>query len=224
MNKLSLKAVGLLVMVLILAFCFPVSPQAKSAKSILSSAVKKMKKAKSISFNYKRVQNMKDSDGSRTQYRTGIVISDGKIDYGVYVDESQSAGGWIEYSKKGVDYRKPFDSIEYTKYTNTNGNKMWKAEFEYSLTHLKNVKLSSTSSKSYTITGKPAFKANFKKVTITINKKTGRITKVKRSLAKRTNTYLNSKETFTVTGGVLISSRICYGDDTLSLPAELRGK
>ena len=225
-KKKVLKSLLMLVMVFAVMLCMPVTSEAKakSAKSMLNDAVKKLNKSPSISYSYDRVQNIKDED---TNYRTGVCVSDNKIDYGVYVDDSESDKGWIEYGYKNVSYRKSFNSSGYEKIVWTDSDtRSEKVYLKYVLSNLKNIKLTSTSVSNYTITGTISSKvsSDWKKATITINRKSGRITKVRFNLRKRTRYYGNGGNAYVVTGGTTTYSNICYGDSTLSLPSELRGK
>ena len=224
-RKKVFQSLFMLVMVLALMLCMPVTSEAKvkSAKSILSTAIKKFNKSPSISYSYNRVQKIKNKG---TQYRTGMCVSDGKIDYGIYIDYDESQNAWTEYQYQNVSFRKSLYSSYFEKIVWDGSSQAMKDSLQYVLSHLKNIKLTRTTSTNYIITGTISSKISgaWKKATITINRKSGRITEVQFNIRKSTNYYGNGGGSFVVTGGTYTYSNICYGDSKLSLPAELKGK
>lgn len=219
-------------LMLMLAVCFVVgltpveTYAATSAKKILSKSATSVKKAKSISFRYELIRNYADS---KSKQRSGMCVSDNDVNYGIYIDLSQTEQAWYEYRKKDKNYRKAYNSSSWDVYTNSdyNGKNVWersaKSNVYYTLTHMKSVKLKSMSSKSYVITGKLSF-GGYKNATVMVDKKTNKVLKIRYGLKKATYSYLNSSNTYTVTGGICTLSNISYGNEELSLPAELRGR
>lgn len=204
---------------------------ATSAKSLLDKAAKKLDDAVSISYQSNSIRNMYDGNNSNNTYlgkRVGFVTADNKYKYGVYLDDSQSENGWEEYSIKDKRYRKSYSDSSWTSYTDSDYENddplgdTFKTELSYLLKNLKNPKIKSITSKYYVISGKlPKAFSSVKSVSITINKKTGRVTKVKYSIKKTTYTYFNSSDTYTVIGGSYTYSNISYGDTQVVIPDEI---
>ena len=202
-----------------------VSTSAASAKDIVAKALKEMQNSTSISFSYEYISNF--SDG-QTRKQTGAFISDSKIDYGIVLSASEVEKAWTHYAYKGKIYRKAYNSNSFTAYTNSDyieEQGTSKKELEYNLAHLKDVKISGTTDNYYTISAKPNWKdSGLKTIYLTINKKTNHLVKYVGKFAKKTYTYIDSKQKYTITGGSKTCSNICYGDMALSLPDELKGK
>jgi len=200
----------------------------ESADKILKNALKEMQAAECISYSYTRVRNYTDSRGKSVRYRDGIGMSDNQMDYGMCFDESQSEKAWIDYSFKDNYYRKAYNSNSFSTYTNYDYDEEQgtdKKSFEYDLAHLQDIEIVGMTKRDYKISGKPGYKdAGWKKVTLFINKKTGRLTGAKYIAAKATYSYIDSGEKYTVTGGSSTYSNISYGDTPLSLPDELKGR
>ena len=87
------------------------------------------------------------------------------MSYGVCTDSSESEKGWEEYRYKTNTYRRAYSQSTFTKYTDKDGDAdSIKVHLQYTFSHLKNVKISSTSTANYTIVGKPNYKnSNYKK-------------------------------------------------------------
>ncbi len=202
-----------------------VSTSAASAKDIVAKALKEMQNSTSISFAWESVTNYSEM---ATREKTGMFVSDSKMDYGIIMCTSELEKAWTHYAYKGKIYRKAYNSNSFTSYTNSDyieEQGTYKKELEYALAHLKDVKISSTSDNYYTISGKPNWKnSGLKTIYLTINKKTNRLVKYVEKFAKKTYTFIDSNRTYTVTGGSGTYSNICYGDMALSLPDELKGK
>lgn len=196
-----------------------------SPAKLVKKAISGLNKAKMISFKYDSIRNF---DDSTTEYRFGVVMSDENFNYGTYIDESQSDKGWIEYKNGRKTYRKDFSNTRWNVYTNGNEGKYvgltkknWLVE---KLKEAKSYKLISTTEKSYVVKG--VFKEKdsaHKSVELTIHKKSGKLTKIKLLYNKYTEKYLNSENTYTVTGGSSTLSNISYGDSEIVLPDELQG-
>jgi hypothetical protein len=154
-------------------------------------------------------------------------VSDSKIAHGFYLDSGQSEGGWENYSVKDKIYRKAYNSTSWTIYTVTDydsdsfNSYSSKKYIEYLLGHLKKLKITSKGEKSYTITAKPDFSTDIKKVTLTVNKEEKCITNIKLEYKTYTNTYLNSTDTYTVKNEVETYSNISYGMGSIKLPSGL---
>ena len=100
-----------------------------------------------------------------------------------------------------------------------------KNELAAILENLKSVKLTKTTKSFYTISAKPNWKnSEYKKITLKISVKTGRLVTFKATYAKHTSYYTNTGGEFTVTGGEDTFSNISYGETGLALPAELDGR
>lgn len=207
-----------------------------TAKALLDKAAKKIEAATSISARYEGHYNEynggnKDNIVART--RVGIFVADDKCSYGVYLDDSQSEDGWEEYEYQEKIYRKSYHASEWSSYTDGDYDSdsdaptgdTFKTSLTYLVKNLKKPKIKTTTSKSYVISGTlPKGYSGYKSVSITIDRKTGAVTKVKYTLKKRTRTYLNSSNTYTITGGSLTYSNISYGNDKVVLPDELKGR
>jgi len=134
---------------------------------------------------------------------------------------------WQSYTTKDVVYRKYYRDVKWTTYTNYNTEEYstLKSDISGLLEDVKELELSSESKTTYTLKGKNAKKdALWKSVTITINKKSGLITKIKYTYNTKTMNYLGSNSTFTITGGSRTYSYISYCDSSITLPDELQGK
>lgn len=194
---------------------------AVTAKSLVASALKYMKSYDTISYDYSRART---SDG-KIEHRTGMVISDYEITHGFYIDDSQLQKGWEEYEKKDKIYRKGYSDSEWTIYTDTtydsNSIRSYsdKKYIQYMLGHLKNVKITSTGEKSYTVTAVPDYSdTDIKKITLTIDKEKKCVTKIKRTYKNYEGTYLSSDNKYTVKNQVITWSNICYGKGGLKIP------
>jgi hypothetical protein len=220
--KKMMRIVLPLMMVLGVALAAPAekAEAAVSAKSLVASALNYMKSYEMISYTYNHTKNV---DGTVTN-RVGMATSDSKVDHGFYLDKTQSDKGWEEYMVKNHVYRKNHDATSWTTYTITDYDSKSidsysdKKYFQYLLGHLKNVKITSWSQKSYTLTAKPNFFSDIKKVTLTINRKKKCITGIKLAYKTYTDYYLSSTSTFTVKNSVVSYSNICYGKSTIGLP------
>ncbi len=210
MSKKLLKTFTMITMIFILMLCMPVTSEAKSAKSILNGGVKKMKAATTISGSWNFVGNRSDSSTPRSCL--GSILSDYTISYYAVLNDSDH-DAYEHYETKGKWYRRYLNKKKFSANEGDADYMSIKALLEYDLTHLKNIKLTGTSKTSYTITAKPNTKnAGFKKITVIINKKSGRIANVKYDLSKQGN----------ITSGTETYSNICYGDNDLSLPSDVQ--
>lgn len=194
---------------------------AESAKSLVSSALKNMKTYDTISYSY----NLSATLDREVWRRTGMCISDMQIEHGYYLDTSESEKGWEQYTKRNKIYRKSYSDSEWKIYTDTDYNSKSinsytdKKFIQYLLGHLKEMKITSRSSNSYTITAKPNYKnTNIKKVTMTVNKKKKCMTSIKFAYKTSTGTYLDSEDTYTVKNKTVTWSNICYGKGKLKIP------
>ena len=202
-----------------------VTASAASAKDIVAKALKEIQNSTSISFSWDCVKNFAEM---ATREKVGAFISDSKIDYGVIMCTSEKEKAWASYNYKGKIYRKAYNSSSFISYTDSDyveERGTYKKYLEYALSHLKDVKISSTSDNYYTISAKPNWKdSGVKTIYLTINKNTNHLVKYVGKFAKKTFTFIDSKQKYTVTGGSETYSNICYGDMALSLPDELKGK
>lgn len=205
-----------------------------TAKALLDKAAKKIDAATSISGRYESYYNKyngNDKNNILARTRIGMFVDDDSCAYAVYLDDNQSQGGWESYAYKERVYRKAYNSSEWDSYTDNDYDSndptgdTFKTSLTYLVKNLKKPKIKSTTSKSYVISGTlPKGYSDYKSVSITIDKKSGAITKVKYNLKKKTWTYLNSSDTYTVTGGTTTYSNISYGNDKVVLPDELKGR
>lgn len=190
---------------------------AVTAKSLVASALKYMESYDTISYTYSRDYIADD----RVYHRTGMLISDSEIEHGFYIDGSQSEEGWEEYTKKDKVYRKGVSDSEWTIYTDTTYGSSSKKDAQYLLGHLKNVKITSTGEKSYTVTAVPDYSdTNIKKITLTIDKKIKCITKINRTYKDYEGTYFSGGK-FWAKNTVTTWSNICYGKGGLKIPSGL---
>lgn len=204
-----------------------------TAKALLNKAEKKIEAATSISGRYESYYNTYNgNDKNNIWARTwiGMFVDDDSCSYAVYLDDKQD-GGWESYAYKEREYRKAYNSSEWDSYTVNDYDSddptgdTFKTSLTYLVKNLKKPKIKSTTSKSYVISGTlPKGYSDYKSVSITIDKKSGAITKVKFNFKKKTRTYLNSSATYTITGGSLTYSNISYGNDKVVLPDELKGR
>ena len=222
----KIKKVFSLMLVLIMVFGSMSVPStsveaAVTAKSLVSSALKYMESFDTISYSYSWDYTSNDVVRSRT----GMVISDSEIEHGFYMDDSQIEKAWEEYQKKNKIYRKGASSSEWTIYTDTtydSNSKSLKKGTQYLLGHLKNMKITSTGEKSYTITASPDYSdTNIKKITITIDKKKKCVTKIKKTYKDHEGTYYNSSNKYPIKNEVVTWSNICYGKGGLKIPSGL---
>lgn len=205
-----------------------------TAKALLDKAAKKIEAAASISGRYERYYNKYDGgnkDNIVAQTRVGMFVADDKCSYGVYIDDSQSEDGWEEYEYQEKIYRKSYHASEWSSYTNSDYDSdaptgdTFKTRLTYLVKNLKKPKIKTTTNKSYVISGTlPKGYSGYKSVSITIDRKTGAVTKVKYTLKKKTRTYFSSSNTYTITGGSTTYSNISYGNDKVVLPDELKGR
>lgn len=194
---------------------------AVSAKSLLSSALKVMKSYDKITYKYDLSRNI---DGELENCR-GICMSDATIDYGFYCDTRESDKYWEEYEKGKYIYRKPLLSDNWKVYTITNYKSKGieslkiKKSIEYMLCHLKNAKIVSVSTSSYTITAVPNYATRIKGVRIVIDKKKKCVTEIKFVYKTYRGTYLNSTNTYLVKNEVERLTHISYGKGRLYIPS-----
>lgn len=199
----------------------------QSAKNLIANALMEMQNSTSISGKYDRIRNVVENDQNKTRIRIGVFVSDLKYNYGTYIDDSQSDKGWVQYTAGEKSYRKKYDSKDYTVLINQDNDKKTDTQkklLEYAMSHIKKLKITSKSKKNYTITAKPNWDTDkYSLITFVVNKKSGRVTEVKFTYATHTEKYTNGNP-FTVSGGTVTYSNICYGDMEITLPDELLGK
>lgn len=230
-KKLSLTAFVLsLALVAFVAALPRNSVSAKTnAKELVSTALEQLKDAKSISFYYENIINYSEKDNKPTNYRCANIFSDSTCNFGMYFDKAEQQKAWIGYDIKGKVFRKGYSDSSYQKYDNSSNYDSKRATaklgLEYLLSHLKSIKLKSSSKDTYVITAKPNWSdPDCKSITIYISKKSGNIISLKCTMATKTYTYLNSTQTFTITGGSYTYSQISYGESTIEIPEELDGQ
>ncbi len=199
-----------------------------NAKDLISTALNQLKEATSISYYYESICNYSEKDNKPTQYRYGNVFSDSKCNFGMYFDKSESEKAWINYSIKDKIFRKGYSDSSFKKFNDSDYDPETataKLYTEYILSHLKSVKTKSSSKNAYVISAKPNWKdSGIDSISISISKKTGNITKIKCTRAKKTYTYLNSTSTYTITGGSFTYSQISFGESSIDIPEELDGQ
>lgn len=219
----------LVTLLMILAFG-TISVQAaekdEKAIGILQTAIDKAGEWTSVSSSVNKIMNYKDDESGEMYNQTlvGLLEADASTIHALLFDGETA---WQDYTIESTEYRKYYDETEWTSYTNYNPElySTPKTKIANLLTEVKGVKISGESKTNYTIKGKSAKKdADWKSVVITVNKKSGLITKIKYNYKTNTRNYLGSESTFTVTGGSMVYSNIAYGDCKVNLPDELVGE
>ena len=198
---------------------------AGTAKKLVASALKNMKKYTTVSFSF----NYESINDGVLRKRSGMGVSSASISHGFYLDADETERGWEEYTKKDKKYRKDYSSTTWTRYTITDyKNKYtddWVADkkyFQYLLSHLKNIKIVSRKGKFYTITAVPNYKgAAEKKITLTIDKKKKMLTGIKLKYKTFIANYLSSTNKYTSQNRTVTYKNICYGMGSLKLPKGL---
>lgn len=204
-----------------------------SAKSILEKATKVLDDSVAISGRSEVTRNIylrEDTNDVSLSHRVGFFIEDDDMSYGIYLDGSQSECGWEEYVVNENTFRKSYYSSYWDVYTDSDydneseyGN-TFKDELSFLLKNVKSPKIKSTTRKSYVISGTfDKSIASWKSINLVVDKKTNKISKIKLTYKKHTNTLLNSPDTYTVTSGSFTCSNISYSDNKVTLPEELNG-
>ena len=201
---------------------------AETAKEIVAKAVEELKSAETISYSVASEMNYIEGDGNEQYYSyESIGVSSDKIQYEMLFDETKFGMSesivYLTGDKSYYRYGGTTEFISYENYNYEEDRATEKIRIEYNLSHLKKVKISKTSKKYYTITAKSNWKdAEYSKITMIISKKTGRLVKIKYTLAKgRKEHYRDSESEFVVSGGSEIISNINYGEMALKLPDDL---
>ena len=199
-----------------------------SAKKIVEKALKTLKNSSGICYECVSITNFSKADNKPTAYRYINGFSTSSCDYYMAFDKKETEKAWFGYNIKGKVFRKSFSDTAYKVYDNkVNYNPDFgtdKNYLEYMLAHLTSEKVKSITSKTYVISAKPGWdNADITSINITINRKTNKILKIKCKKAKKTYTYINSTDKYTVIGGTYTYSKIGYGDFTISIPDELAG-
>lgn len=216
---LRVLLLGLLIVCMVMPIT-KVSAAEPSAKELLNVALNEMKSYESISYCQDLVRNWSNERTPRYRYIAGA--SSYNCDYSIQLDNNQSERGWLDYCVAGACYRKAYNG-SWKKYDDTDSFSSVKTDIESSLSNYKKATISAPTKKNYTVKITPKDKNAFwKKAYVTISKKTGRVSKIKYTLAKKTYTYYNSTSTYTITGGSNTIYNISYGESVISLPDELQ--
>ncbi|MBR4342268.1 MAG: haloacid dehalogenase-like hydrolase [Lachnospiraceae bacterium] len=202
---------------------------AETAEEIIEKALDELKKSETVSFS--NVANMDYSNGTdgNNHYQSyqSVGISSNKVDYAIVFEKSDyGMNEFVVYAADKKNYYKYGGETEYIVYEDYNYDEeksTRKKVFEYTLSNLKKTKISKSSKKYYIITAKPNWKnSGYSKISMMISKKTGRLVKIKYTLAKgKTKYYRDTENMFIVNGGSEIFSNINYGEEPIKLPEEL---